>query len=147
MSDPITVINLRGETVELEYDFGMQAQREAEDHMTRVWAHFHAEEEDEAEGDSPAIGAFDGCQTCEVRETLMAAMPFIAAGLAREGEGPDRPLVFNLVRCPQEPADLTEVKDALLDAFPAETGQSTHLDLVNLQAANLAEKGLLRDDA
>lgn len=103
MSEPITVQNVQNKPVVLESDFGAQAQREAEDHITRVWAHYNQDESGEGDGsDSPAVGAFDGCQTCEVREVLMAAMPFIAAGLAREGEGPDRPLVFNLIRCPQE---------------------------------------------
>lgn len=101
-----TVQNVRNETVELETDFGAQAQRAAEDHMTRVWNFFHEAEGGEEDGKDPAVGAFCGCQTCEVRETLYAAIPFIAAGLAREGEAPDRPLVFNLLPCPtQEPTD------------------------------------------
>lgn len=97
-----TVQNIRNETVELEHDFGAQAARAAEDHMGAVWGYFHAIDEGIETGDDPSIGAFDGCSTCEVRETLYAAMPFIAAGLAREGDAPDRPMVFNLVECPQK---------------------------------------------
>ena len=97
----IMVTNIQGQEVPLEHDFGAQAQREAEDHLSRVWAHFH----DEGEGDDPAVGGFDGCQTCEVRETLFAAIPFIEAGLAREGGVDARPLTINLIACPQEDTD------------------------------------------
>ena len=104
MSEPITVVDVRNEVVPLEADWAVQAQRSAEDHMNRVWAHFHGEEQGSEVGDSPAVGPFDGCQTCEVRETLYAAMPFIEAGLHRDtviyrSEPP--PLVFNLIACPE----------------------------------------------
>lgn len=117
MTPTVTVQNVRNETVALEADYALQAGREAENHITRVWAHFHAEEEavDDkalaALGNNPAIGAFDGCTTCEVREMLHAAVPFLEAGFRREYEaevGTDvtRPLIFTLQDCPnrQTPA-------------------------------------------
>ena len=106
MSDlAIIVETITGMKVPLASDWGVQAQQAAEDHMTRVWAFFHAAEEGTETGDDPAIGAFDGCQTCEVRETLYAALPFIEAGLLRDAktyQTPPPPLQVNLVRCPQE---------------------------------------------
>lgn len=151
MTPTPTYIDVTGAEVPLEADWGVQAQREAEDHLTRVWSHFHGEEQGTEEGDSPAIGAFDGCQTCEVRETLFAAIPVIEAGLNRDDpptyEKAPRPLRVNLVACPQEPVDQEAVEDALLEAWPAETGEHTHKDLVDAQVKNLIEKGLLRGNA
>ena len=73
-----------GTEVPLEEDFGAQAQRAAEDHITACWEHFHASDEGGASIDEdPAVGAFDGCQTCEVREILFAATPFLEAGILR----------------------------------------------------------------
>ena len=97
------IFNVKGEEVLLEEDWAAQAQRAAEEHLAAVWADFNGDEEEGQEvGDSPAIGAFDGCATCEVREVLYASMPFIEAGLAREGGSRPRPLTVNLIACPQE---------------------------------------------
>lgn len=85
MEIPVVVHDVTGMAVDLEDDWGAQAQRAAEDHIVRVWASFHEEEDGWAEmPPSPAVGPFDGCQTCEVREILYAALPFIEAGLLRE---------------------------------------------------------------
>lgn len=80
------VIKVDGTEVPLEEDWGAQAQRAAEEHLRAVIAHFHAENEGEEVGDSPAVGAYDGCETCDVREVLHAAVPFIEAGLIRDGK-------------------------------------------------------------
>lgn len=61
-------------------EYAQRAQRTAEDHLAAVWAHFHDEADTDAE--DPAIGAFCGCQTCEVREVLSVAVPVLVEGLA-----------------------------------------------------------------
>lgn len=97
-----TFTNVKGEEVALEDDFGAQAQRAAEDHLTAVWSYFRSEEEGEEEGENPAVGAFDGCQTCEVREVLFASLPILWAGFQRD-EGPVvTPIHVNLIDCPNK---------------------------------------------
>ncbi len=108
MSGFIIVTDVRGDKVNLAYDFGLQAQEAAEEHITNVWAYHHAVEEAEGDaevqalGDSPSLGAFCGCTTCEVREILYASLPFLQAGFARDGEAPVEPYAINLIQCPQE---------------------------------------------
>lgn len=89
MSEPTThvVTNVRGDQVELEDDWGVQAQRAAEAHIAECWDWVHGEDPD-LEAD-PSVGGFCGgtdcVYTCEVREVLYAALPFIEAGLKRDG--------------------------------------------------------------
>lgn len=107
MSEPITVKDVRGDDVVLLEDFGVQAQQAAEEHIANCWSWLRADETDESEGDSPAIGPFCGCTTCEVREILYASLPFLQAGFARDGEAPVEPYAINLVKCPnQETTDV-----------------------------------------
>jgi hypothetical protein len=100
------VTNVKGEQVELADDFGVQAQQAAEEHLAACWSHFRAEEFDDIPEDavSPAVGAFDGCQTCEIREVLYASIPFLQAGFARDGEAPLEAYSINLISCPIEDA-------------------------------------------
>lgn len=58
-------------------DLGEQAQQAAEKHLDACWAALDAHEEgDEAEW--PDLAApFCGCQTCEVREVLHVAWPYL----------------------------------------------------------------------
>lgn len=85
----IYVKTLRGEMVPLEQDWAEQASTEAERHLAACWEWHRDDEEDAAEGPNPAVGAFCGgtdcVHTCEVREVLTASMPFIIAGLQRDG--------------------------------------------------------------
>lgn len=63
-------------------DAGERAQRVAEEHLVAVWEAHHAEEgcEDGVGGvESPASAPFDGCDTCQVRETLYAGWPVLEA--------------------------------------------------------------------
>lgn len=62
-----------------ERDYGAEAQRAAEDHLDACFEALEREETAEPgeEVDSPAVGAFCGCQTCCVRETLHASWPFL----------------------------------------------------------------------
>lgn len=62
--------------------YAQRAQRTAEDHLAAVWAHFYADADGTPTGEDPAIGAFCGCQTCEVREVLTVAVPVLVEGLA-----------------------------------------------------------------
>ena len=72
----VTTIDNR--TVELEEDNYAQAQREAEDHLVRCWDWFYEQQDgEEPKRDDPAIAPFCGCMTCQVRETLAAATPFL----------------------------------------------------------------------
>lgn len=81
----VIVHAVTGAIVDLEDDWSAQAQRAAEDHLTRVWTAFYEEKDDFSEMlPSPSMGLFCGCQTCEVRETLYAALPFIEAGVLRD---------------------------------------------------------------
>lgn len=103
------VKDVTGAEVPLETDWGYQAHRAAVDHLSRVWAHFHNEDGyEDPDAASPAVGAFCGCQDCEVREALFAAVPFLEAGLRREYQraagsiAPVPALTVNLVQCPQE---------------------------------------------
>lgn len=73
-----TVTDLAGVRHELEADYGAQAQRAAEAHLMAVWQAF---EDDTAP--HPEVGPFCGCPTCEVRETLAAAWPFLEAGVRK----------------------------------------------------------------
>lgn len=64
------------------------AQHAAEAHIGAVWDYWNeaesavTESQLQALGEDPAVGAFCGCTTCEVREILHAAVPLIAAGIA-----------------------------------------------------------------
>jgi hypothetical protein len=55
----------------------------AEAHIEQVWDYWNRTMDDavdDAEED-PAIGPFDGCTTCEVREILTVAVPILARAL------------------------------------------------------------------
>jgi hypothetical protein len=59
-------------------DWGVKAQRAAEDHLLACYEAMHAADEG-LEVEDPAVGAFCGCETCEVREVLFAAWPIMRA--------------------------------------------------------------------
>jgi hypothetical protein len=61
----------------VERDYGFEAQAAAEAHLVACHEALHAEEEVEEYVDSPASAPFCGCETCEVREVLFAAWPFL----------------------------------------------------------------------
>lgn len=62
-------------------DYETEAQQAAEAHLEACWAWLDYEEYegDKPEGmdDSPAWAPFDGCMTCEVRETLHAVWSIV----------------------------------------------------------------------
>jgi len=60
----------------LTRDYGLEAQQAAEAHLAECWAAMEHEGEDVVIL-SPVSAPFCGCQTCEVRETLFAAWPFL----------------------------------------------------------------------
>lgn len=63
-------------------DWINDAQKAAEEHIEAVWDAWNDEQDGDSDGsDSPAIGPYCGCVTCEVREILHAAVPLIAAGI------------------------------------------------------------------
>lgn len=76
-------------------DAGREAQAAAEAHLAACWEAHDAWEEsdpdDEGLPESPAVDAFCGCSTCEVREVLAAAWPILlrdAATLAGQVSKP-----------------------------------------------------------
>lgn len=85
------------------HDWGGIAQQAAEDHLTRVWEAFHSED---PEVDDPAIGAFDGCQTCEIREVLMVALPIIAEGILAGQVSVEELASGNLARISPQPINI-----------------------------------------
>jgi len=82
------VQRINGELVELEDDWGAQAQREVERHLEACWDWYYADEEGLEVGDFPGVTMFCGgtncSRTCEVNEMLAAALPFITAGVLRD---------------------------------------------------------------
>lgn len=58
-------------------DYGFEAQAAAEAHLYACHEALSADEEGEGIIDSPASAPFCGCETCEVREVLFAAWPFL----------------------------------------------------------------------
>jgi len=104
----VMVTAVSGEQVELAEDFGAQAQRAAETHLEACWTSFRAEDYEDVETlpPSPSVGPFDGCQTCEVREMLHAALPFLQAGFARDNEAPRVAYTVTLNSCPVIEIDL-----------------------------------------
>lgn len=58
-------------------DWGVKAQRAAEEHLLACYEAMHALDEGAQDVEDPAVGAFCGCETCEVREVLMAAWPIL----------------------------------------------------------------------
>lgn len=74
--------------IDLEPDFGAQAQRAAVKHLEECWQWRDNDENDdwgdEGRKDDPASAPFDGCTTCEVREVLEAAWPILKAGWESE---------------------------------------------------------------
>lgn len=79
------VTDVAGSKVPLQADWGVQAHLAAQDHLVRVWEWFHeAEDGETAMGEDPAVAPFCGCEVCEVREILSAAVPFIIAGALRD---------------------------------------------------------------
>jgi hypothetical protein len=56
-------------------DYGLEAQRAAEEHLAACWEFFNGDYEGVAE--DPASAPFCGCPTCEVREVLYAAWPLL----------------------------------------------------------------------
>lgn len=81
----VLVAGLDGVAVELEEDYGRQAQAAAEAHLAACWEALN--EDGSAVDDDPAVAPFCGCATCEVREILSAALPFLEAGFERERAG------------------------------------------------------------
>ncbi len=60
-------------------DYGHLAQQAAEEHLQACWANL------DDDGEEPETAApFCGCLTCEVRETLHAAYPFLVQGWEAE---------------------------------------------------------------
>lgn len=59
-------------------DWGFRMQEAAERHLAAVSEAFCREEEGEAEVDNPAVGPYDGCETCVVREVLAGAWPVMS---------------------------------------------------------------------
>ena len=59
-------------------DVGLLAQDAAEAHLKAIWEAEEAADEtgDYSSMESPAVGPWDGCETCVVREVLYAAWPF-----------------------------------------------------------------------
>lgn len=57
-------------------DWGVVAQRAAEEHLLACYAAMHSLDEG-VEVEDPAVGPFCGCETCEVREVLHAAWPIL----------------------------------------------------------------------
>lgn len=71
--------------LELAQDWALQAHQVAEAHLNEVWEWYHADEDGESDlGPDPAFAPFCGCETCEVREILLAALPYITAGVLRD---------------------------------------------------------------
>jgi hypothetical protein len=60
-----------------ERDYGFEAHAAAEEHLYACHEALRAEEDDVEGVDSPASAPFCGCETCEVREILFAAWPFL----------------------------------------------------------------------
>lgn len=58
-------------------DLFQAAHEAAAKHLEACWDAFHAEQEGDDDVVSPASAPFDGCQTCETRETLHAAWPLL----------------------------------------------------------------------
>lgn len=86
------VTDVSGREVELEEDWGLQAHRAAVEHLARCWDWYDqtAEDSDAADGaEDPSVDGFCGGEnclyTCQVREVIHAVLPYIEAGLARDG--------------------------------------------------------------
>lgn len=83
----IAVKTVAGGVVLLKENYGRQAHEAAEAHLLLAWDSMR-EAEDLEEGQEPAATAladsFCGCDTCQVRETLWAATPFLQAGAVRD---------------------------------------------------------------
>jgi hypothetical protein len=59
-------------------DYGYEAHRAAEKHLIACFEALDAEGEgDDGQWPPDMAGPFDGCDTCQVRETLHAAWPFL----------------------------------------------------------------------
>ena len=72
-----------------ERDFGYEAQRAAEAHLEACYEALYDEDGEEREDlpESPAVGPFCGCTTCEIREVLHAAWPILFEAVKAELEG------------------------------------------------------------
>jgi len=62
-------------------EWATRAQRAAEEHLEECWASL-----DDEELEPETMAPFCGCFTCQVRETLHAAMPYLRAMIRAEGE-------------------------------------------------------------
>lgn len=68
-------------------DYGQQAQEAAENRLELLWECLNIEDEGgEAPWPDDMTFPFDGCRTCEVRETLVAAAPFLRLDFIAEAE-------------------------------------------------------------
>ena len=74
-----------------EIDYGILAQRAAEERLSILGELLDAEMEDwdaiEARLEPPAQAPYCGCGTCDVRETLVAAWPFLLMAAREEVAG------------------------------------------------------------
>lgn len=64
--------------MDLERDYGVEAQKAAEQHLEAIYEFEETYLEEYPNGDvmeSPSVGPWCGCLTCVVRETLHAAWP------------------------------------------------------------------------
>lgn len=64
-----------------ERDYGLEAQRAAEEHLERL---YEADEMDEYPEDYPALAPFCGCTTCIVREVLYVGWPILEEAVLAE---------------------------------------------------------------
>lgn len=75
-------------------DFGLEAQRAAEEHLSACEAWLWQAEEDIVFAPSPASAPFCGCDTCQVREILFVAWPILLQAakeeLAADGVDPEQ---------------------------------------------------------
>lgn len=72
-----------------ERDYGLEAHNAAAAHLQECWDYLSyvngLVETDNVEsvGEDPASAPFCGCDTCQIREILWAAWPFVRASIAR----------------------------------------------------------------
>lgn len=84
--------DILGRSVTLEEDYGVQAQRAAENHLQSCneWMEYYDEGEsggaERPAGDDPSFAPYDGCETCVIREALFAAYPVLQEGITADAQ-------------------------------------------------------------